>query len=248
MNSVIELNNLGFYYIKDKWIFKNYNVNIKKGSITAILGPNGKGKTTLLKTILNLEKPKEGKIIVNGQISFVPQLFQTTFSYRVLDMVVMGRAKQIGLFSTPSKEDENLAIEALKKFNLEDFAYKSFSQLSGGQRQLVIIARALVANAQILILDEPTSALDLKNQMIVLEWINKLSREGLTIIFTTHHPHHALHIANKTLLMLDSENYKFDNTKEVLIEENLYKLYEVPMKHIKFEYKGKIKESLVVVV
>ena len=80
MNSVIELNNLGFYYIKDKWIFKNYNVNIKKGSITAILGPNGKGKTTLLKTILNLEKPKEGKIIVNGQISFVPQLFQTTFS------------------------------------------------------------------------------------------------------------------------------------------------------------------------
>jgi iron complex transport system ATP-binding protein len=176
----------------------------------------------------------------------VPQLFQVSFDYSCLDMVLMGRAKNVGLFSQPTRKDEDAALEALDRFGMADYASRAFHELSGGQRQLVIFARALVAKADILILDEPTSALDLKNQTLILDWIGKLSRhDGLTIVMTTHHPHHALAVGDTALLMIGRENYIAGVPSEVLTEDNLVALYGVPMKRVGYEHEGRYIETLI---
>jgi len=240
MTDAVTINKLGFAYPRSGWVFRNYSANVPKGSVFSILGPNGRGKTTLLKTVLGLHQPTEGTVEVSGQTAFVPQIFQVTFAFTVLDMVVMGRAKRIGLFSRPGKEDEQAALDCLDKFSMAEYAHRPFHELSGGQRQLVILARALAAQADILVMDEPTSALDLKNQSLVLDWIARISGElGLTVIFTTHHPHHALAAADNVLLMLDENEYAAGRAGEVLTEEKLERLYSVPLKHIRFEYGGR---------
>jgi iron complex transport system ATP-binding protein len=241
---VVSFENLSYAYRPEHWIFRHYKASIAKGSVFALLGPNGRGKTTLLKLLLGALKPSEGAVTVKGQVAFVPQLFQVSFDYSALDMVLMGRAKKIGLFAQPSPKDEEAALAALDRFGMADLALRPFHEMSGGQRQLVIFARALVAEADILILDEPTSALDLKNQAHVLEWIGALSRkDGLTIIFTTHHPHHALAIADHALLMLGEDNYATGPAKEVLTEANLMALYGIAMKRISFDHEGQQFES-----
>jgi iron complex transport system ATP-binding protein len=166
-------------------VLSGYTGAVERGSTFAILGPNGSGKTTFLKLLIGALASGEGAIRATGQIAFVPQLFQVSFPYRVLDMVLMGRARRVGFFSTPSAQDEVAALQALGRLQLADLAERPFDELSGGQRQLVIFARALATEADILVLD-------LKNQGVILEWIERLSRqEGLTVVFTTHHPHHA---------------------------------------------------------
>ena len=186
--TVISFSDVGHAYRPGRFVFHNYSASVDKGEVFALLGPNGRGKTTLLKILLGALKPTEGSVSVKGHFAFVPQLFQVSFDYSCLDMVLMGRAKKIGLFSQPGSKDEDAALEGLARFGMADYANRPFHELSGGQRQLVIFARAIVAEADILILDEPTSALDLKNQTLILDWIGRLSRnDGLTIIMTTHH-------------------------------------------------------------
>jgi iron complex transport system ATP-binding protein len=237
-NIAIRISNLGHAYRADEWVFRHLNLEIEKGKVCSILGPNGCGKTTMLKSILHLLTPNEGGIEIDGEAAFVPQLFNAGFDFSVRDMVIMGRAKKIGLFSLPSKEDEQVALEALKRVGMLDYVERSFHELSGGQRQLVILARALSSGADTLILDEPTSALDLKNQDFVLHYIHKLSYEdGLTIVFTSHHPHHALAIADKVLLMLP-DGCVYAPTQEALSEENMHLLYGINMKCMEFEYRG----------
>jgi iron complex transport system ATP-binding protein len=248
-NTAIEFHDLGHAYKQGTWIFQNYSAEVQRGSIFALLGPNGCGKTTLLKVLLGALKPTAGKVVMDGRSAFVPQLFQVTFDYSVLDMVLMGRARQVGLFSQPSGQDEEAAMGALDRFGIAEFARHPFHELSGGERQLVIFARALVSEAEILILDEPTSALDLKNQIVVLDWITRLShQDGLTVLFTTHHPHHALAIADNALLMLGGTKYARGPVNEVLSEENLHTLYGVDMKLLPFEHKGTLHETLVAVL
>jgi iron complex transport system ATP-binding protein len=246
---VVKFDNVGHAYHPSQWLFQGYNVDVKLGSIFAVLGPNGAGKTTLLKILLGALKPAAGSVKVDGQVAFVPQLFEVTFDYSVLDMVLMGRVRQIGLFSQPSSRDRKIALAALDRFGMAGFARHSFQDLSGGERQLVIFARALVSEPAILILDEPTSALDLKNQMLILDWITRLSRQdGLTVVLTTHHPHHALAIADEVLLMLGGTKYATGPTAEVLNEKNLHALYGVDIRLVLFEHKGKMRETLVPVL
>jgi iron complex transport system ATP-binding protein len=237
--AAFSFSDLGHAYLPGRWIFRHYNAEVEKGQVFALLGPNGCGKTTLLKILLGVLKQTEGRYGTRGQIAFVPQLFQVSFDYTALDMVLMGRAKKVGLFSQPKPEDEKAALEALGRFGMADMAGRPFHEMSGGQRQLVIFARALVAEADILILDEPTSALDLKNQEVILKWIDRLARkEGLTVVFTTHHPHHALAVADQTLLMLGEEAYACGKASEVLTEDNLRKLYGVELRRMDFEFDG----------
>jgi iron complex transport system ATP-binding protein len=164
-------------------------------------------------------------------------------------MVLMGRARQVGLFSQPTAEDERAALESLDRFGIAQFAQHPFHELSGGERQLVIFARALVSKADILILDEPTSALDLKNQVVVLDWITRLShQDGMTVLFTTHHPHHALAVADDALLMLGGTRYAVGPVTEVLSERHLQALYGVDIKLIAFEHNGQPREALIPVL
>jgi len=173
-------------------------------------------------------------------------LFHAAFEYSVLDMVLMGRARHIRLLSQPSRRDEAAALAALDRFGLADLSRRPFQQLSGGQRQLAIIARALVCEPDILILDEPASALDLKNQALVLEWMKRLAREqGLTLLFTTHHPHHALEAADDALLMLGEQSFAHGPVGEALSEENLLALYGVPMRRLAFQNRGERLETIV---
>ena len=245
-NTVVRFDNLGYYYHPSRWVFQNYSAEVKKGSIFSLLGPNGCGKTTMLKILLGALKPMSGSIEVHGRAAFVPQLFQVTFDYSVLDMVLMGRVKQVGLFSQPSAEDERASLVALDRFGIADLARRPFHELSGGQRQLVIFARALVSEADILILDEPTSALDLKNQGVILKWITRLAHEeGLTLLFTTHHPHHAHAVADTTMLMMGEQEYRYGPTEDVITEESLYSLYGVKMKRLQFEYEERTIETFV---
>ncbi len=246
MSEAITFKDLGFAYNPGQWVIRGYKGEIEQGKVFAILGPNGCGKTTLLKLLIGALHPQEGTIHHKDRFAFVPQLFQVSFSYTVLDMVLMGRARKIGLFSTPSVDDEEAAFDALKRLKLDDLAERPFDELSGGQRQLVIFARALATEADILILDEPTSSLDLRNQGVILEWITHLSREEkLTVVFTTHHPHHAHAVADTTMLMLGQGDFLSGPTGEVITEEHLYTLYGVDMKRLRFEHKGRTIETFV---
>lgn len=245
-DSAVEVENLSFGYLPQDWIIRGLSLAIRSGGIFAVLGPNGCGKTTFLKIILGLLRPGQGVVRSSADLALVPQLFQVAFSYTALDMVLMGRAKRIGLFSSPSRRDRTIAMEALSLFNMADLAGRAFQELSGGQRQLVMLARALVAEADILVLDEPTSALDLKNQELILEWMARLSRDkGLTVIFTTHLPQHALCVADEALLMQDRDHFFIGPVKDVLNEENLFRLYGVPLRQINLDYQGRTIESLV---
>jgi len=244
-DTAITMTGLGHAYRSGCWVFRHYDADFAKGRITALLGSNGRGKTTLLRLLLGVLRPTEGTVRLNGRAAFVPQLFQVGFDYSVLDMVVMGRARHIGMLSQPSARDEATALTALDRFGLADQAYRPFHELSGGQRQLVIFARALVSEADILILDEPTSALDLKNQMLVLERIERLARdEGLTVLFTTHHPQHALEIADDALLMMDETRFASGAASDVLSDENLEALYGVTLKRVTFDHGGHRKETI----
>jgi iron complex transport system ATP-binding protein len=245
----VQFHDLGHAYKPGRWVFRNYSARVERGAIFALLGPNGAGKTTLLKILLGAMKPTEGTIGVSGRTAFVPQLFQVSFDYSVLDMVLMGRVRQIGMFSQPSARDEQAAMAQLERFGIADFAGRPFHELSGGERQLVIFARALVSEAEILILDEPTSALDLKNQIVVLDWMTRLSHQDeLTILFTTHHPHHALAVADSALLMLGGSEFVSGAADEVLSEENLRALYGVDIRHLFFEHQGEQRGTLVPVL
>lgn len=245
LESAIVFEKLGHAYRPGQWIFRNLAASLDRGKIFAVLGANGCGKTTLLQLALGLFPPAEGRVRVQGRTAFVPQQFQLSFEYSVLEVVLMGRAKKIGLFSQPSREDEEMARAALARFGLDAYAQRPFHELSGGMRQLAVFARALVAEAEILVLDEPTSALDLKNQSLVLEWILRLSRdEGLTVLFTTHHPHHALAAADEALLMLGEEAYACGPVGEVLTEPRLLTAYGVEMKRLTFEHGGRRIETL----
>jgi iron complex transport system ATP-binding protein len=244
--NAIAFEGLGFSYQPGQTILQGYRGELERGKVLAILGPNGCGKTTLLKLLIGALEPREGSLRVEGRVAFVPQLFQVSFPYSVLDMVLMGRAHRVGLFSSPSARDEKAALGALDKLGLAGLAGRPFEELSGGQRQLVIFARALATEADILVLDEPTSALDLRNQGIILEWIRRLSRaEGLSVVITTHHPHHAHAVADTTMLMMGSQESLCGPTDDVVTEENLFRLYGVVIKRVQFEVAGASVETFV---
>lgn len=244
--SVLSFKGLGHAYRPGRWVFRHYAARLERGKILALLGPNGRGKTTLLRLLVGAMKPTAGVLRVHGRTAFVPQLFHAAFDYSVLEMVLMGRARHVGLLAQPSRKDEQAALAALDRFGLADLAPRPFHQLSGGQRQLAIIARALVSEADILILDEPVSALDLKNQAMVLDRMRRLARdEKLSLVFTTHHPHHALSVADDALLMLGEESFAHGPVNEALSEENLLSLYGIPMKRLSFQNGGEHMETIV---
>lgn len=224
---MININNLSFK-VKQKSLFEGLSFDLPKGSITAILGPNGRGKTTLLRLILGLQNGYDGKISVNADVAYVPQLSSSLFNYSVETMVSLGRSRHIAWYASPSIKDKNIVMQCLDYLGLTDFSSTPFNQLSGGERQMVMIARALASEPKILILDEPTSALDLHNQDRILSVLRELAQQhNMTILFTSHYPQHALHIADYSLLLHDNHQYQFGLTQHIINEPALQQLYHL---------------------
>lgn len=209
-------------------ILSNYSITIDKGDVVAIMGANGVGKTTLLTALIGSKSISQGAISVDGVIGYVPQLFDMPFSYSVLDIVLMGRARYLGLTKTPNSNDFGLARYYIEMMQITHLSERNFNQLSGGQKQLVMIAQALTSQCDVLILDEPFSSLDYHNQTIVLDKIRQLNQElGMTVVYTTHMPQHAIETASHVLLMSGKSEYLYGTTSDTLTSQSLTALYSI---------------------
>lgn len=224
---MLELIDLGFRYSGRDWVFRHTNLTIASGSITSILGPNGKGKTTLLRCIAGLNTVQEGRVVRDSNIGYVPQATSSSFAYSVFDMVLMGRAKKVSTFGVPSKADVAQTRTVLERVGIDHLATSNFTELSGGQRQLVLIARALNTDCTFMILDEPVSALDLRNQAHVLQLLRELASEGMGILLTTHHPDHPLHLGGDAVVMFSPEEIVVGPVATLVTGETLSRLYDI---------------------
>lgn len=227
MNEIaLSVNELEFGH--KKALFHALSFCCRRGEVLAILGANGRGKTSLLNMLSGVIPPLAGEISRSAPIGFVAQSFSSAFAYRVIEIVLMGRVSNVGLLQQPTAKDERIARDALDTLGIAHLAEHSFQTLSGGQRQLVMIARALATGCEMLILDEPTSALDLYNQQAVLRLIHQLAKQRqISVLFTTHDPAHAQLVAQKCLLLLDNQRWAYGDSKEMLTEDNLLKAYGV---------------------
>ncbi|BAH06636.1 hypothetical protein CKR_1585 [Clostridium kluyveri NBRC 12016] len=224
-------------------VVKGISVNVKSGETLCLLGPNGVGKTTLFKTILGFLKLQGGEIILDGEninnlsrkklakaIGYVPQAHTPPFPFSVLDVITMGRTAHLGAFASPSKNDMAIAEESLETLGISFLKNKIYTEISGGERQMVLIARALTQQPSILVMDEPTSNLDFGNQIRVLEQINSLVKKGLGVIMTTHFPDHTFLCSSKVALMQKNNIFTVGSVDDVVTEENLRSAYGVDVK------------------
>lgn len=255
----IQVSSGTFSYNSSKSLLLDIYFNVNTGEILSILGPNGVGKTTLIKCILGFLKWNEGETKIEGvdiremgssalwqKVSYVPQAKKPVFSYRVRDMVLLGRSPYLGNFSMPGKKDREIAEEAMELAGISHLADKDCGKLSGGELQLVLIARALAARPKYLILDEPESGLDFRNQLIVLDLIEKLCREReLTVIINTHYPDHALRISDKVLLLFGDGIYQFGRTDQILTDEHMRSLFGVDIALWRKSVNGKEYSSVI---
>jgi len=232
---MIEMKDAGVRY-GDRWIFRHLDFKAESGRCIAILGPNGRGKTTLVRALLGFLALTEGTRAAPHIVGYVPQAMASPVAYRVRSIVAMGRVAQRGMFAMPTRADHAAADEVLARIGLSDLADQRFDFLSGGERQLVLLARALATGAETLILDEPASALDLRNQdrfLTVVETLRADRRHA--IVFTTHLPQHASAVADEALMMFGAEERIFGSTEAVLSEENLGRLYDIPVKIVSID-------------
>lgn len=248
----LEVKDGQFGYEHGETLFERISFSLYEGEILTIVGPNGAGKTTLLKCITSILKWKSGETLINGKeleslgatgiwrkIGYVPQSHSAVFSYSVLEMVLMGRAPHLRLFSVPGAQDIKIARNALETIEITHLAHKPCTELSGGEMQLVLIARALASDPHFLVLDEPESHLDFKNQMLILNVLERLAKEkNITCIINTHYPDHALRIADKALMLGKGRKHIFGSVEDVITEDNLREFFGVDVKLVSFKGNG----------
>lgn len=243
MNPMVTLDDLWYAYNGNRVAaLQGLTLEVPSGAITAILGPNGSGKTTLLHIILGLLTPTRGTIRLDGRpqaaysrrelgrlLALVPQKEHISFNFTVLEYVLLGRAPYLQVVETPRPADRQAALGALRTVGMEPLRERVVTALSGGEQQLVTLARALAQQPRLLLLDEPTAHLDLGNQVRVLEVMRRLCGEGVTVLFTTHDPNAAAVVADHVILMRQGRVLAAAHTAAALTAENLRATYDVPV-------------------
>ena len=225
-----------------KTIVHDATFQLDRGQFACIIGTNGCGKTTLLKTILGLLPPMGGSALIHGKsvaslsdaerarhIAYIPQAHTPPFPFSVADVVLMGRTPHIGRFSGLSHKDKRVAWDALCMLGIEHLAERTYTKLSGGQQQLVLIARALAQQPELIVMDEPTASLDFGNQQIVLSRMKELSNRGSTVLMVTHDPGHAVYCADTVVVMKDGGVSCVGTPNEIITEERMEAIYQTPI-------------------
>jgi len=226
----------------DHVVGRDLDVVLNTGEVLALLGPNGGGKTTLLKTLLGLLAPRGGEVRLGDRrlsdysnrerarlLAYVPQFHAVTFAFTVESVVLMGRTAHGSLFSRPSATDREVAGRMLERFGITHLRDRPYTMISGGERQLVLLARALAQEPQFIVLDEPTASLDFGNQGKVMREIRALGVSGHGVLFTTHDPNHAMRAADRAYLLRGGERIGEGATGEVLSRAQLEALYQTPV-------------------
>lgn len=235
----IQVDGLGFTY-GERSVLREVSFSVEGGRLLSVLGPNGVGKSTLFRCILGLLKGYTGEITIGGdsirglgakemakRVAYIPQSNYPAFNYTVFDMVLMGTSARLRQFSPPGKREEEAAWAALERLEIQALASRSYTRLSGGERQLVLIARALAQQSPVLLMDEPTANLDYGNQMRVLTKVRALVEDGYTVVQSTHHPEQAYLFSHEILAMLDGRVAAYGAPKEVLNAELIQALYGI---------------------
>jgi iron complex transport system ATP-binding protein len=237
----LEARRLAFGY-PGKPVGRDVDLALGAGEVVCLLGPNGSGKTTLFKTLLGLLPAQGGEVRIDGRpladlaraevarrIAYVPQAHAAHFPYTVLDMVIMGRTAHLGPFARPGARDHAAALAALETLGIADLAEADYTRISGGQRQLALIARALAQAAPLLVMDEPTASLDFGNQALVLREVRALAAQGYGIVLSTHDPDHAFACASTVALLHDGGLAAHGAPAAVLTPARLETVYGVPV-------------------
>lgn len=240
--SKVKVENLSFSY-GNREILRDISLDAGEGEFLSILGSNGVGKSTLFRCILGLLSGYKGRVIIDGddiktlsikelaqRVAYIPQSCSPAFNYSVEDIVLMGTTAGMHALSCPKESEMRLVDGALEKLGIEDLRLRCFHLLSGGEKQLVVIARALAQNARILMLDEPSAALDFGNQMLVMKQIRALADEGYTVIQTTHNPEHAYQFSDKILALKDGKVLVSGAPKDIMKEDIISSLYGIDVK------------------
>jgi iron complex transport system ATP-binding protein len=234
---VLVAENISFGF-PDKPVLRDVSMAVRKGEIISLLGPNGSGKTTLLKALLGLYPLDKGRVLFEGRaissvqqkalarsIAYVPQIHRASFAYRVIDVVLMGRIPHKTFFSRFSAEDRDIALGALEKLSILHLQDRPYTRISGGERQLTLIARAMTQGARTFIMDEPANGLDYGNQIKLLESLLDLGEDGYTFIKSTHFPDHALWVADRVIMLKEGSIIADGAPGDVITSENLFSLY-----------------------
>lgn len=235
----LEVRHLSFSY-GARQVLSDVSFGLQRGEFLSVLGPNGVGKSTLFRCILGRLTGYTGSITSDGEdlrrmprrelarrVAYIPQIHAPTFGYTVLDTVLMGTARQVSLFAQPGKAQTARAIEALRRVGADHLTERDFTRLSGGEQQLVLLARAIAQQADILVMDEPTSALDYGNQLRILQLVRELASEGYAVLLSTHNPQHALTFATRILALSEGQVVAQGAPDDVLTPKLIAKLYGV---------------------
>jgi iron complex transport system ATP-binding protein len=236
---VLAVESLAFGF-PGRTIGRDVSFQLGAGEVVCVLGPNGGGKTTLFRTVLGLLERHSGSITLQGRpieslsrseiaklIGYVPQSHTGYFAYTVRDFVLMGRTAHLGVFSVPGNADRAVADRALGELQMTHLAERPITEISSGERQLALVARALAQQPRLLVLDEPTASLDFGNQVRVLERIAALAQTGIAILFSSHDPDHAFLCAQRALLLAEGRALEIGAPRDVIRPDTLRRLYGV---------------------